>query len=50
MGWPNNSFGDLGSMIYEKWGIGGFSIGSGTTKSPGIVSKDNIIYKPFLYT
>ena len=30
-----NSIGDLGSMGYENWGIGGFPIGSYTTRSPG---------------
>ena len=37
MGWPYHSFGELGSMGYENWGMGGFPIGSGTTRSPGLV-------------
>ena len=41
MGWPCYSFGDLGSIGYEHWGIWGFPNGSGTTRSPGLVLKDD---------
>ena len=41
MGWPHYSFDDWGSIGYENWGIGGFLIGSGTTRSPGL---GNIVF------
>ena len=40
MGRLHNSLGDWGIREYGDWGIGGFPIGSGITRSTGLVSTE----------